>query len=138
LQSTHSSTLPVTEDLRIAVNYLQIQEVRFKDCFHLHVQIDDVAKAKMLPILTIQCLFENILKHNRLSKSQPIQIWVKSEGQGSLIVTNTRIPLESDLLESTGTGLFNLSERFKLLGGNALDISETQNVFSVRFNLLNA
>lgn len=137
LQSTHSAALPATEDLRIAVNYLQIQEVRFKDCFELHLDMEPIHPTKGLPILAIQSLFENILKHNRLSKSQPIHIWVRNEGHQSMVITNTRIPLESERIESTGTGLFNLSERFKILGGAPIEIEETLVAFTVRMHYLN-
>jgi LytS/YehU family sensor histidine kinase len=136
LQSTHRAKLPVADDLRIAVNYLQIQEVRFKNCFELHIEMDQIASSKGLPILAIQSLFENILKHNRLSKAEPIHIWVKTEGPSCLVITNTRIPLESERMESTGTGLFNLSERFKLLGGQPIEIQETPLAFVVKMYYL--
>ncbi len=136
LQSTHRAKLPVADDLRIAVNYLQIQEVRFKNCFELHIEMDQIASSKGLPMLAIQSLFENILKHNRLSKAEPIHIWVKTEGTNCLVITNTRIPLESERMESTGTGLFNLSERFKLLGGQPIEIQETPLAFVVKMYYL--
>jgi two-component system LytT family sensor kinase len=136
LQSNQTLSLTVEEDLRVAMNYLEIQEVRFKDCFVLDVDLTDEIKQQMVPVLTFQCLFENILKHNRLSKQQPIRIGVKQVGDASIEVTNTLIPLESDRMESTGTGLFNLNERFKILGGTEVEISEANMTFTVKINSL--
>lgn len=136
LQSNQSVTSSVQEDLRVAVNYLEIQEVRFKDCFTLHVDVNAAAKEKFVPVLTFQSLFENILKHNRLSKQQPIRIDVRSVDEETIEVVNTLIPLESDRMESTGTGLFNLNERFKLLGGSEVEIQESKTAFTVRIHCL--
>jgi LytS/YehU family sensor histidine kinase len=136
LQSNQTLSHTVEEDLRVAMIYLEIQEVRFKDCFALDVELTDEIKQQMVPVLTFQCLFENILKHNRLSKQQPIRIGVRQVGDASIEVSNTLIPLESDRMESTGTGLFNLNERFKILGGTEVEISESKSFFNVKIQSL--
>lgn len=136
IQSSNTATHTVKEDLKIARNFLEIQEVRFKDTFHLSVLLPEDVLQRRVPILTFQCLFENALKHNKLSKNQPLEIKVTALDSDTIEVVNTLIPLDSDRIESTGTGLTNLSERFVLLGAEAPEIKETEYTFGMKFKTI--
>jgi two-component system, LytTR family, sensor kinase len=136
LQASKTTVLTVEEDLKIARNYLAIQEVRFKEGFQLSIDLPEAVMNRNIPILTFQCLFENALKHNKLSKQDPLLLFLSFKGEDVIEVRNTRRPLEARQIESTGTGLRNLSERFVLLRGKELRIFRTENTFEVQLTLL--
>ena len=136
IQSSQTATHSVEEDLKIASNYLEIQEVRFKDTFFLKNGLSGNILKKNVPFLTFQCLFENALKHNRLTKHTPLEIRVEALDENTILVSNTLIPLDGERMESTGTGLTNLIERFVLLGAEAPEIIETEHSFGIKLTLL--
>jgi LytS/YehU family sensor histidine kinase len=136
IQSSQTAIQTVEEDLRIASNYLEIQEVRFKDTFYLNSVLPDDILKKNIPILTFQCLFENALKHNKLSKQRPLEIRIEALDDETILVTNTLVPLDGERMESTGTGLANLRERFVLLGAESPEIIETEHSFGMKLKLL--
>ena len=136
IQSSQTAIQTVEEDLKIASNYLEIQEVRFKDTFYLNSTLSDKVLKRNIPILTFQCLFENALKHNKLSKQRPLEIRVEALDEETILVTNTLVPLDGERMESTGTGLANLRERFVLLGAESPEIVETEHSFGIKLKLL--
>lgn len=125
------------EEMRIATNYLAIQKVRFVNSIFLENRLSEQEMKKtFVPVLTLQTLFENSLKHNIVSKNAPLYLTMKWNEEEQLVVSNNlqRKPLQT---ERGGTGLSNLNERFLLLGGQALCIQKTATTFSVTLTPLN-
>lgn len=136
LKSSDAALVSVEEDLNIALNYLEIQELRFKDAFRIHVELSTDSLKQQIPVLTFQCLMENALKHNTLSRNQPIQINILEDGQNTIVVSNSIIPRLAAEDVSTGTGLNNLMKRFVLLGMKEPVICKTEHLFGVEINTL--
>lgn len=136
LKSSDAALVSVEEDLNIALNYLEIQELRFKDAFRIHVELSTDSLKQQIPVLTFQCLMENALKHNTLSRNQPIQINILEDGQNTIVVSNSIIPRLAAEDVSTGTGLNNLMKRFVLLGMKEPVIRKTEHLFGVEINTL--
>jgi LytS/YehU family sensor histidine kinase len=89
-----------------------------------------------LPPLTLQTLIENAVKHNEISKRNPLTINVSTSDSCNLIVTNTiREKLSSE--PGTGIGLTNLSKQYNLLCGQDILISRLNEEFIVEVPLLN-
>jgi sensor histidine kinase YesM len=125
------------EEMRIATNYLAIQKVRFVNSIFLENQLSEEEMRKtFVPVLTLQTLFENSIKHNIVSKNAPLYLTMKWNEEEQLVVSNN---LQSKPLQTErgGTGLSNLNERFLLLGGQALRIQKTATTFSVTLTPLN-
>lgn len=125
------------EEMRIATNYLAIQKVRFVNSIFLENQLSEEEMKKIfVPVLSLQTLFENSIKHNIVSKNAPLYLTMKWNEEEQLVVSNN---LQSKPLQTErgGTGLSNLNERFLLLGGKALRIQKTATTFSVTLTPLN-
>lgn len=125
------------EEIRIATNYLAIQKVRFVNSIFLENQLsEEEMKKNFVPVLTLQTLFENSIKHNIVSKNAPLYLTMKWNEEEQVVVSNN---LQSKPLQTErgGTGLSNLNERFLLLGGQALRIQKTATTFSVTLTPLN-
>jgi glucose-6-phosphate-specific signal transduction histidine kinase len=84
-----------------------------------------------VPILSTQTLFENILKHNIVSKEEPIYIVLFQNDDGTLSIKNNIQTKSLSNVNSSGTGLANLNERFALLGGQEIIVSKTATDFIV-------
>lgn len=139
LQAEKDDLVTVENDLAIGLNYLEIQSIRFDGGFKVDNKLKlDVSNMDHLPILTFQTLFENILKHNKVSEEDPILISIYQNKNGYLVVENSTHSNWINSEDSTGLGLENLRKRFTLKGGEDILIEHTESIFSVKFKALKA
>jgi two-component system LytT family sensor kinase len=139
LQAEKDDLVTVENDLAIGLNYLEIQSIRFDGGFKVDNKLKlDVSNMGHLPILTFQTLFENILKHNKVSEEDPILISIYQNKNGYLVVENSTHSNWINSEDSTGLGLENLRKRFTLKGGEDILIEHTESIFSVKFKALKA
>ena len=71
-----------------AYNYLI--KIRWQDAVLFSTNIEDHHFTKVLPPLTIQMLIENVIKHNTISKSQPVKITLSVDQGNYLVIKNTK------------------------------------------------
>jgi LytS/YehU family sensor histidine kinase len=121
------------EELQFTNDYLELQKARFGIAFHCEIQIEESALKLKLPVFALQTLVENALKHNAFTEKKSLIIDVTTENN-LLKVSNNKIP--KALIHTSGTGLKNLNERYKLTSGKAIEIANSENVFTVTINLL--
>jgi sensor histidine kinase YesM len=130
-----NKTTLVRNELDFCLDYLKMQKIRFGEAFNYSIEIsEETIDNKYLPYFSLQSLTENALKHNDLSEVTPVQIFIK-ETNGSIEVKNSIHPPKYKE-PSTGQGLANLSERYRLLGEEDIEINSTSAFFSVRIKLL--
>jgi len=88
---------------------------------------------KIVP-LSLQILLENAVKHNVISKENPLTITIYEE-DNNLCVVN-KINIKSILKKSTQVGLKNIKERYALITKRAVEISKSETEFKVKLPLL--
>lgn len=87
----------------------------------------------LIPPLTLQLLVENVIKHNSITASKPLEIRIYMEDD-YLVVCNLIHPKKG--VESSGIGLKNLSNRCKLILGKEIVIENDGEVFTVKVPLI--
>lgn len=115
IQHSKQDKISVKEELAFCLDYLELQKVRFGDALQYEIKLpDDIMEQFALPIFTLQLLAENAIKHNAFSQNKALHFSICYIEDGWIAVQNNIISkrLESD---STGFGLSNLKERFRLL-----------------------
>ena len=129
--------VPVAKELELCINYLHMQQVRFGEALTFSIDVSDTLQSGgKLPVYSIQLLAENAIKHNTLTREQPLHIRIKGEnGTGRITVSNNMQPKLS-IEDGNGVGLSNLAERYRLLGKPGLEISRGQGEFSVTIKVL--
>jgi hypothetical protein len=114
-----------------------LSRIRFGDGIALCIDVDPAkARGLHLPPVTLPELFQNAVKHNDLSIT-PFAISVRLDAD-TLVFTNDRRPRSSGGLMSTGLGLQNLSQRFKLAVGSEITWEARPQHFEVRLPLKRA
>lgn len=108
--------LPLDEEIALVERYLDIQRVRFQDRLRARVEIaPDVARARV-PLLIVQPLVENALRHGLGPQVAPGDVTIRASREND----STRIDVEDTggglppgwtLSSSGGTGLRNLESR---------------------------
>ncbi|HEX6976530.1 MAG TPA: histidine kinase [Vicinamibacterales bacterium] len=110
--------LALKDEMQLVERYLDIQRVRFAD--RLSVSIDvapDVAEARV-PLLIVQPLVENALRHGLASRVEPGSVRVhayRDNGATRIDVQDSGVGLPAgwSLATTDGTGLRNLASRLE-------------------------
>jgi hypothetical protein len=129
----------ITEELALFTDYLELQRVRFSKGIRYSIDIPPAIQTKgYLPVFSLQTLAENAIKHNGFSQSEPLHIQLSYHEPNQLLIGNNLVP-KFDPQPSTGTGLQNLSKRFRLLDMDAPFIfrDEVHSEFSVSLSIAN-
>jgi len=115
LQSNKKQTVTVAEELGFIDSYLFLLKIRYGDNLSVNINIDKDFYEYKVPPLTIQILIENAVKHNEISKNNPLLIEVLSTNAETIQVIN-KIQEKLTQEEGNGIGLSNLTKLFQLLG----------------------
>ncbi len=131
--------VPLSEEMDFVDTYVELHRVRLGDCLAVDWQVDAcVAAEAQIPPLTLQLLVENIIKHNVISPSHPMDVTVEVEEKGTdvlqLVVSNPVRPKQGTV--SVGKGLENLSQRYRLLCSREIAVDRRDNRFTVKIPLL--
>jgi len=133
LQSGQQDLVSLREELKFLNSYIYLIKTRYRDRFSIEIHIEDVYLNQDIPTLTLQLLVENAIKHNEISKENPLEVTIYVEN-GELIIEN-KIQPRSTFIDSTGQGLANIDKRFKLLKEKQIKISNANNMFRVKLPL---
>ncbi|MBC3539358.1 sensor histidine kinase [Rufibacter sediminis] len=130
------TTIPLKDELKLCVDYLEMQKVRFKDSFRYQIDVpDQVLSQRSLPVFSLQLLVENAIKHNAFTPEEPLTIQITYQEPGSIVVRNNK-KAKQTLEPSSGIGLKNLSERYQVISGHGITITDAEQYFSVELTLL--
>lgn len=135
LDINKKNLVTLEEELHFLESYLFLQSIRFGNNIKLDQDIGESYKLHKIPPLTLQLVFENILKHNVISRKQPMQVEMKVEND-FLTIENTLRPRQS--AHSTQIGTNNLQEKYRLLGSILPHFEEKSATYAVKLPLLSA
>lgn len=125
--------VPLKEELTLVDSYIFLLQIRFGNNLQIIKDIENVQFK--IPPLSLQLLIENAIKHNVISTTLPLSIWIELNSN-ELIVRNLYSPKASS--KGTGIGLVNLNERFKILVSKEVTIEQNEKEFRVVLPLIPA
>lgn len=134
LQSKEKDLVSIDEELTFLKNYTDLIHIRYRDKFQINIDIEKRNLHLLIPVLSIQLLVENAIKHNEISEENPLKVIVNIIDK-HLVVTHKLRPRKT-LVQSTGNGIVNLSRRCQYLIGKDIEIQKDEN-FTVRIPIKN-
>ena len=135
VSNNNIKTIPLKDEIKLCQDYLEMQRIRFNNSLGYSVSISEKAlNSGYVPSFSIQPLLENAIKHNELTEESPLHINIQQDGDRIKISNNLKRKNTSET--STGSGLMNLAERYRLLSGEELFIDETDKTFTVSIKIL--
>ena len=134
LEVKEEKSISVREEIKVLNAYAFLLKTRFGNNFDLTISITEEEMEYQMVPFSLQLLVENAIKHNVVSASKPLNILV-STSNGNLTVTNN-LQKKNQIVESTGIGLNNIKNRYKLLTDKLVSVSETNFQFSVSIPLI--
>lgn len=136
LEQRDNEQVSLRTELDFIAAYTFLLMIRFEDKLFVNIDVPEAARdSYAIAPLTLQLLVENAVKHNRLSEEEPLRVSIALEGDW-LRVANP-IQLRPDREESTGIGLQNITNRYRLLTDRPVWVGEQDGEFVVKLPLLN-
>lgn len=124
------NAVPLREELAFLHSYVYLLKMRFGQGLELQLQLPENIYERLLPPLALQLLVENAVKHNALTRRQPLTITIEFQAPATLVVRNTHRPRLTPE-PSSGVGLSNLTTRIWLLHRQELLVDNADGIFSV-------
>jgi LytS/YehU family sensor histidine kinase len=113
--------VPLAEEMRIVRAYLEVEKARLGDRLEIAIHADDAALAVPIPILSVQPLVENAIKHGIAPRPGPGSVRISAAREGG----NLRVTVENSGGDSLGAnsgpgvGLRNVRRRLEICYGAA-------------------
>ena len=134
LEVKDEKTIPLKDELDVLKAYAFLLKTRFGNNLDINIDVADGKMQKKIVPLSLQLLMENAIKHNIVSSDKPLKIDVYAVN-GTLIVSNN-LQKKNQVLESTGIGLDNIRNRYKLLSDKIVEVTESNTNFTVAIPLI--
>ncbi|GEM_PF-286786 len=134
MQSAGKELVTVAEELESLNAYTYLLQIRFEDKLFIDKEITDNALGMLLPVLSLQPLIENVVKHNIISTETPLTITIT--GNPDFITVMNPVRPRDTGRKKSGTGLKNLATRYRLLTGKDLITEAGDTLFSVTLPLI--
>jgi len=126
--------ISLKNEIEFVKRYIFLQQIRFGEALQVDFAANENTSGMVIP-MSLQALVENAIKHNEISKSNPLKIIIAITDDHELIVENNLQP-KPKLEESSGTGLQNLASRYQFLTGKEMSISKNEEYFRVILPLI--
>jgi two-component system LytT family sensor kinase len=130
---------PLVEEIRIVRAYLEIEELRLGSKLSAEFDIDDSVLSAKVPVLSIQPLVENAVKHGVASRQGRgfVRLSIRKQ-EDSILIAVSNSGVFGDSARDPGghgIGLANVRRRLALSYGAAsdLEITSTEGVTTVQF-----
>lgn len=134
LDHENENTVSLRTELEFANDYIYLQKIRFKDGILVEMNIPDNCMDMLIPPVSVQILIENCIKHNVVSMSTPLNIYIYTK-HGFLVVENNFNPRHS-VESSTGKGQENLCLRYSFLTNKKCEFYIEDDKYIARIPLL--
>src|SRR4029077_7630775 len=94
LQSDRSF-VPLAQEMQIVRAYLEVEQLRLGDRLKVEFHVDEAALGLPVPVLSVQPLVENAIKHGIAQRAEPGYVSVRIERRGEelcIMVENSSNP----------------------------------------------
>lgn len=130
--TTSKSTVKLEEELTIIEAYLEIEKARLGPRLTTTIDIDDSLRTLSIPVLSVEPLVENAIKHGIAAQPGPGAVTLTARLEQDALVIEVHDtghgPIDSHSKESNRVGLANVHRRLQLHYGDraSLDVSAVE------------
>lgn len=113
LEQKDKELVTLKTEIEFANSFSFLLKIRFEEKLKINIKIPTDAMNHLIAPLTLQLLIENAVKHNTISLEEPLIIDLYLDTNNYLVVKNN-LQLRVQRMPSTGVGLKNIINRYKL------------------------
>jgi sensor histidine kinase YesM len=129
LESRDSKLIPLEEELEFLSAYVFLLKERFGDNLTVVIDLPKEKKGMAIVPLSLQMLFENAIKHNVISSDKPLNIKVAIKK--NYLVVHNNLQLKKQVMHSTGVGLQNIIDRYRMMADLKVEVNSSEKTFEV-------
>ncbi len=118
-------------EIEFLKSYSFLQKIRHTDGLEFKIDLPENHMIMVAP-LAIQMLVENAIKHNAISKEQPLKIRIWMEETGYIVVSNNLMEKQVRQGAPSHIGLDNIRERYRFLSDKPVIVENTGKEFTVK------
>lgn len=135
LEQRDAERVPLRTELDFIRAYTFLLTIRFDERVQVSINVSDAdADRYQIAPLTLQLLVENAVKHNQMSDEAPLIVSIDRQGDYLRVANPLQPRPAAD--ESTGVGLQNIVNRYRLLADKPVWVGEEDTEFVVKIPLL--
>lgn len=135
LENKDNELVDLQTELNFLDAYIFLLNIRFIDKLRVNINISEERRNDRIIPLAMQLLIENAIKHNTMSKAEPLIIDIFIDFDNNLNIINNLQERPSQLV-STGVGLKNIENRYKLLNNTIPTFAKTDKHFVAKVPLV--
>ena len=114
LRTDFRKTHNLNEERNLIEKYLSIEQNRYEEQLEYQFKIDESAEKLQVPIMLLQPIVENAIKHGFKGINKTLRIVIEADaGKSKIRIKNNGAPLNKALIK--GTGLNQVIERLRLM-----------------------
>ncbi|MDL2323089.1 histidine kinase [Bacteroidales bacterium OttesenSCG-928-A17] len=126
--------MKLPEELEFVKSYIYLMKIRYNEALQIDYHPDEKYFEYYILPFGLQSLIENAVKHNVITQKYPLMITVETTDRDTILVKNN-IHLKSGAM-SSGIGLANLNERYKMIFDKEIIINKDDSFFIVEIPLI--
>jgi PAS domain S-box-containing protein len=135
LENKDDELVDLHTELRFLDAYIFLLNIRFVDKIRFDVDISESHRNYRIIPLAMQLLIENAIKHNIMTKTEPLTIAIFVDSKNYLNIVNNLQERPSQIV-STGVGLKNIQNRYHLLNASQPSFEKTETHFIAKVPLI--
>ncbi len=135
LENKDNELVTLNTELNFLDAYIFLINIRFLDKIKVNIHIPEEKRSYCIIPLAMQLLIENAIKHNAMSKKSPLVIDIFIDESNQLNMVNNLQEREAHMT-STGVGLKNIQNRYRLLNNTVPVFEKTDTHFIARIPLV--
>lgn len=135
LENKDNELVDLNTELNFLDAYIFLLNIRFVGKLNVNLNVPEENRYDKIIPLAMQLLIENAIKHNVMSKQNPLVIDIFIDKENCLNVINNLQERPSQIV-STGVGLKNILNRYKLLDLSIPTFEKTKNQFIAKIQLI--
>ncbi len=134
IKHSHEQLVTLRKEMELTEAYIYLLRTRFGDSVQFTINISEDDYDFLLPPGSLQMLVENAIKHNGSTRKNPLTVEITSEDHKIIVKNNLQPRLEK--IESTKTGLKNITRRYRYLTNKKVNFETTEKEFIAELPLL--
>lgn len=135
LENKEKDVVTLGTELDFIHSYVFLLNIRFTGKIGVKIEVGSDKSGMLILPMALQILIENAIKHNAFSKTNPLRIEISVDKGDSLVVKNN-IQARENHIQSTGIGLTNIRNRYKLISDKILVFEKTETEYIARIPLI--
>jgi two-component system LytT family sensor kinase len=134
LEIRDQKIVTISDELEFLNAYVFLLKERFGENLNIEINIPKNYYHRKIVPLSLQILFENVIKHNIISTQKPLMINVFVQ-KDKLIIKNN-LQKKNQVISSTSMGLQNIKSRYQFFTTKEVDVIVTADSFLVALPLV--